>query len=324
MKRSSLSLLAGACAVAMPLLIDAQPAAMPTLGHAVGYYDSRLRRVVVVGESGDPTGDARDRVWSWNGATWDLVAGSGPSGRTNAGAAYDRARRRAVVAGGARKGADGQWQVVGDTWMSSDGTWARGGDIPARDHNTLVETRDGGVLMFGGIGGDRAAPWPTDTWELRDAAWVRVATEGPGGRGRTAMALDRARNEVVLFGGVSPPAADQSQTFLADTWIWNGTSWRKAAEGGPRGRYAHAMTYDERRRVVLLYSGAGSHKGAPLADLWQWDGRAWSEIPLSGTTPGHRYQPVMVYDAARDRTVLVGGLGGHDDTWEWDGTRWRR
>jgi hypothetical protein len=32
----------------------------------------------------------------------------------------------------------------------------------------------------------------------------------------------------------------------------------------------------------------------------------------------------MVYDAVRDRTVLVGGLGGHDDTWEWDGQRWHR
>jgi hypothetical protein len=32
----------------------------------------------------------------------------------------------------------------------------------------------------------------------------------------------------------------------------------------------------------------------------------------------------MVYDAARDRTVLYGGIGGPADTWEWDGFRWRR
>jgi hypothetical protein len=84
------------------------------------------------------------------------------------------------------------------------------------------------------------------------------------------------------------------------------------------------MVFDERRGVVWLYSGAAAHKGAPLSDMWQWNGTRWSEVALTGPTPGHRYQPVMVYDAARDRTVLYGGIGGPADTWEWDGFRWRR
>ena len=42
-------------------------------------------------------------------------------------------------------------------------------------------------------------------------------------------------------------------------------------------------------------------------------------LRLAGPTPGHRYQPVMVYDRARNRTVLYGGIGGASDTWEWDG-----
>ena len=99
------------------------------------------------------------------------------------------------------------------------------------------------------------------------------------------------------------------------------------AEGG-RGRSSRTLCarhgLRRRRGVVLLYSGAGAHKGTPLEDLWQWDGTTWTEIPLTGPTPGHRYQPVMVYDAARDRTVLVGGLGGHADTWEWNSARWHR
>ena len=68
------------------------------------------------------------------------------------------------------------------------------------------------------------------------------------------------------------------------------------------------MAYDERAGIVLLYGGAAAHRDAPLSDMWQWDGARWTEIPLTGATPGHRYQPVMVYDRARDRTVLVGGL----------------
>jgi hypothetical protein len=129
----------------------------------------------------------------------------------------------------------------------------------------------------------------------------------------------------VLFGGASePPGANQPQTFYNDTWIWNGERWRQAAEGGPPGRYAHGMVFDERAGVVLLYSGAAAHRGVPLSDMWRWDGERWTEIPLTGPTPGHRYQPVMVYDRARDRTVLYGGIGGPNDTWEWDGRRWRQ
>ena len=91
--------------------------------------------------------------------------------------------------------------------------------------------------MYGGIPADRSGSWPSDTWELQTGAWKRVATEGPPGRGRAALAHDRRLRRVVLFGGVSAPSGtNQSQT--------------------------------------------------------------WTEIRLTGPTPGHRYQPVMVYDRA--------------------------
>jgi hypothetical protein len=122
---------------------------------------------------------------------------------------------------------------------------------------------------------------------------------------------------------VGAPGADGSQQFLDDTWTWDGARWTRVATGGPRGRYAHAMVFDEKAGVVLLYGGAAAHRNAPLSDMWRWDGTRWTEIALTGPTPGHRYQPVMVYDRARDRTVLYGGIGGQTDTWEWDGRSWR-
>ncbi len=299
-------------------------ASVPRTDHAVGYYDPGLRRVVLIGNAGDPTDAGRDKVWSWSGTRWEIVTEQGPPGRTNAGAAYDAGRGVAVVAGGARKSNGSTWEIVGDSWLGDRASWRRIGDIAARDHQALVEDGAGGVLMFGGIPADRSAPWPPDTWQLKGDGWTRVATDGPAGRGRTALAFDRARGHVVLFGGVSGPSGpDQAQTFFDDTWIWDGKAWKKAASGGPRGRYAHAMVFDERAGVVLLYSGAAAHRDAPLGDMWQWDGRSWTEIALTGPTPGHRYQPVMVYDRARQRTVLYGGIGGPADTWEWDGRSWR-
>jgi hypothetical protein len=298
----------------------------PRTDHSLGFYDLRRRRVVLVGGAGDPKHGDRDTVWSWSGTRWELVTDAGPPGRVNAGAAYDARREKAVVAGGSRKAVDGAtWEVVADAWEGDRNGWRQIADISARDHQSLVENDRGGVLMFGGIPADRSGLWPTDTWELQSGTWKRIATEGPPGRGRSALAYDSRRRQVVLFGGASaPPGPNQPQTFFNDTWIWNGERWRLAAEGGPRGRYAHGMVFDERAGVVLLYSGAAAHRDAPLSDMWRWDGERWTEIPLTGPTPGHRYQPVMVYDRARDRTVLYGGIGGPSDTWEWDGQRWRQ
>ena len=296
----------------------------PATDHAVGYYDERLQRVVLVGGAGDPKPGDRDKVWSWSGTRWERVTDEGPAGRVNASAAYDARRGRAVVAGGSRK-ADGNWEVVGDSWWSDEGGWRKIADIAPRDHHSLVEDGRGGILLFGGIPADRSGPWPADTWTLQDDDWKRLASDGPPGRGRAALVYDRKRGRVVLFGGVSaPPGPKQPQIFFSDTWTWNGGRWHKAADGGPRGRYAHGMVFDERAGVVLLYSGAAAHRDAPLTDMWQWDGARWSEIRLEGPTPGYRYQPVMVYDRARDRTVLIGGLAGANDTWEWDGRAWRQ
>jgi len=320
--------------VAVQMLAAAERAPAPAQGpgvtRGIAYYDPTLQRVVLVAGPGQARAGDRDRVWSWTGARWEPMPDSGPAARTNAAAAYDARRRVAVVSGGARRSAADStvFEVVAETWEQRAGAgWQRmaGSELRPLDHQSMVyDERRQAVLMFGGILGDRSV-WPSETWELRPGGWVRVATEGPAGRGRTALAYDKVRRQVVLFGGVgAPPGPNQPQPFFNDTWVWDSTSWRKVAEGGPRARYAHGMVYDERAGVVLLYSGAAAHRGAPLSDMWQWDGRQWTEISLTGPTPGYRYQPIMVYDRARGKTVLYGGIdGGKDDTWEWDGRQWR-
>ena len=302
----------------------------PRTRRVLGYYDTALRRVVVVGGPEQLRGvPRRDRVWSWTGARWEAMSDSGPPRAGNAAVAYDPRRAMALFTGGARVAADDTTiTIVGESWQGGTRGWhpMSGADITARDHHAMVfdEARQT-LLLFSGLWGDRSDPWPNDTWALRPEGWVRVATEGPLGRGRMGLAYDARRRQVVLFGGAgAAPGPGQEQPFFGDTWVWEGTAWRKVAEGGPRGRYAHGMVYDERAGVVLMYSGAAAHRGAPLEDMWQWDGERWTEISLTGPTPGHRYSPVMVYDRARGVTALYGGSDdGLDAVWEWDGRGWK-
>lgn len=301
----------------------------PGASHAVGYYHPGLCRVVLIGGPGQPRAGTREQVWGWGDTGWEHFPESGPEARGNASAAYDTQRNLAIVTGGIRQSAtdSATWEIIADTWEGGTYGWRRisGTEISPRDHHSMVyDERLKEIILFGGIPADRSEPWPGDTWVLRSEGWIRIAKEGPAGRARSAMVYDNKRKQVVLFGGVGEPAGtDQSQIFYNDTWIWEGAAWRKVAEGGPHGRYAHGMVFDEHAGVVLLYSGAAAHSGAPLSDMWQWDGVRWAEIQLTGPAPGHRYQPVMVYDRARARTVLYGGLqSASDDTWEWDGRHW--
>jgi hypothetical protein len=321
--------------VLLAALLQAPPreqlhrAPTPRLSHAVGYYDPTAQRVFLVGDSAQPRAPAHDRVWSWSGARWELVTESGPVARTSAAAAFDERQGTAVVTGGTRQRRDtAVYESIAESWLGRATSWQSltATDMSPRDHHSMVyDASRGSVLLFGGSTYGTHGPWPTDTWELGASGWMRIATDGPSGRARSAMVYDSRRGEVVLFGGVGE-ALDGVQTFHGDTWIWKAGRWRRVATDGPRGRYAHGMVFDARAGVVLMYSGAGAHRGAPLSDMWQWDGSRWTEIALPGPTPGYRYQPVMVYDVARERTVLYGGYGASGsslyDTWEWNGARW--
>ena len=57
---------------AQPASTDQQrtSAQAPRTDH-VGFYDSRLRRIVLVGGPRDPKQDDHDKVWSWSGTGWE-------------------------------------------------------------------------------------------------------------------------------------------------------------------------------------------------------------------------------------------------------------
>jgi murein DD-endopeptidase MepM/ murein hydrolase activator NlpD len=129
------------------------------------------------------------------------------------------------------------------------------------------------------------------------------------------MAFDEKRGVMVVFGGASANGG------LGDTWTWDGTDWTLMPTSvAPAPRSSHAMAYDGKRKVIVLFGG-----GYYLNDTWVWNGTSWSPKNPSTKPPG-RWGHVMVYDAAREQVVMFGGVGssGTDlgDTWTWDGSNW--
>ncbi len=210
-----------------------------------------------------------------------------------------------------------------------------GAAAPGRDAGATIGVRNahamandshrGRIVLFGGAD---ASAVRGDTWEWNGTRWARVSLTGPQPRTFPAMAYDSRRRRIVLFGGnrvlfgADPPAND---TFLDDTWEWDGRKWVRVATSGPPARAEAAIAFDEGRGHVLLFGGYRRVDGKirRLGDTWEWDGARWVAIPVAGPSP--RNGAAQVFDPRRGAIVLVGGRaeqGTSAETWEWNGARW--
>lgn len=192
----------------------------------------------------------------------------------------DRARGRVVLFGGGRC-CTGDcfylgWCNKGDTWEWSGQQW----DIvhvphppPGRMRHAMTydEIRSQVVLFGGGIpssdfdGSGLFLDGDQQTWVYDGDSWTPVADAGPSPRWRHAMAYDANRGVTVLFGGED--TADDERRFHGDTWEWDGEHWGLVTSDGPSPRSGHAMTYDRRRRGVLLLGGDDG-VAYPSTQLW--------------------------------------------------------
>ena len=149
---------------------------------------------------------------------------------------------------------------------------------------------------------------------------------------RPAAAFDSGRGVTVLFGGTS--GIDFAHTWSPETYEYDGTSVSNPSSSGP-GRHSHAMAYDARHSVTVLFGGVGERPPGEPTDLgtnetWLWNGSTWSQACTTGcTAPPARFDHAMAYDSARGRVVVFGGVPNGDpfvtrleDTWEWDGSTW--
>lgn len=115
-----------------------------------------------------------------------------------------------------------------------------------------------------------------------------------------------------------------------------------AQEWTPRNgmpqRVQAAITFDAARGHLLLFGGnpvsanvaLGGFPTMNFGDTWRLEPTGWREV-RTAHTPGARAMASMVFDVARQRVVLFGGIATNStpfpgdavsDTWEFDGTDW--
>ena len=197
------------------------------------------------------------------------------------------------------------------------------------DATLLVDRNTGRLLMFGGgeardlwsFGLDDSSGWRPEPW----------AGYGPFGT-PSGNDYDPHRNRLFAFTGGCVPSRGETIKWLWDLVLDEAQVWSCATIPGPNppGRCDFSLMYDPARDRVLIFGGLylpnrTSSMLYPEDDLWSFSLRdsSWTQLQPHGT-PGPRAYAKALYDARRDRMLLVGGCrGGYDtcqptltDTWE--------
>jgi hypothetical protein len=96
------------------------------------------------------------------------------------------------------------------------------------------------------------------------------------------------------------------------------TAWQLLDDGDPSG-IGHVVVYDTSRQVAVRL-GAGSTSRPALT--WELVEDAWTRRMLEQPTPWRTGAACAAYDSDRNVMVAFGGVGGSDETWEYDGVQW--
>jgi hypothetical protein len=233
--------------------------------------------------------------------------------------AYDSLRDVMVVYGG--RGIPTTY--LSDTWEFTGSNWVQRTPVnspgPVTGHSLVYDPIRARTVLFGGHTGTVYSPF---TWEWDGTNWQLVLTAvnpNPSPRNYHATAWDSTRGVVVLFGGWN------GTTAFNQTWEYNGATWlQRTLTASPPGRQNHGMCYDSARQRMVVFGGW--NPSGYRNDTWEWDGTNAGWVPrASVTVPTVRRGHLMTYDAARGRSVVVGGHAGagpNAETWEWDGNNW--
>ncbi|MEO0593920.1 MAG: hypothetical protein AAFZ38_10095 [Myxococcota bacterium] len=264
-----------------------------------------------------------DDTWLWNGRSWTAITvNRRPPGRNGHSLAYDEARGRIVLFGGASNGEGCRTEAtfaLRDTWVWDGAGWSDRSSVsspgPRSGHTMVYDVARERVVLFGGRETEDdqlRSREVNDTWVWDGSSWSleEMSSSAISARSEHAMVYDRARGETLVFGGRSrDPGSDCDSSRLCDGLFgWNGSTWELKNSPGPRpsGRFGASLVYDEAEQRVLLFGGARG--GSYLDDVWSWSGDGWTRIGLGVDEVAYQSSAVG-FEPSTQEVVAFGGGG---------------
>lgn len=296
-------------------------------GSAFAYDSVRGHAVLYGGLRGSPVNGTpllTNETWTWDGTAWTQLAVTGPQAVQNAGAAFDVARGVMVLYGGGTS-TSGLGSATNKIWEWNGTAWTQvGGGTAATGHAVAYVPENGGVISFGGGSTSFTGSNPLgNVGRWNGAVWTELAIHGPRARTDHGMVYNTLRQRPQVIGGYY---SDGGPDFIPtqDMWEWNGTKWTQV--GGAPYRYRGATAFDSARNANVFFGGETVPGYLATADTYEKASvGGWVNQAVAG--PSARKWPTMVFDSARNVSVLFGGgmqtgnaLIG--DTWEWNGAAW--
>jgi len=296
----------------------ATPATQPTARRAAGAaFDFTQASALLFG--GLQTGNVNlDDTWAYDGATWtQLTPATVPPPRWGHRMVLDSRRARIVMFGGRSPTLTA---TANDTWEWNGTDWTQvmtaNAPSPRAFYSMAFDERRGKVVLFGTQSGSTFAGGD-ETWEYDGTDWALIPTPTtPPGLETPAMAYDKGRGVVVMFGGWN----GQSGTLYNSTWEYDGNEWtQRATPTAPIARYRASCVYDDARGRIVVYGGFGN--ATALTDTWEYDGNDWTQVANIG--PVMSTEGMMAYDVVRQQSYFFGGSGPtgiSNETWNYTGT----
>jgi hypothetical protein len=255
-------------------------------------------------------------LWSYDGSQWTPIVGQGaaPAPRGYPVASFDEQLGVMVIAGGI-----GITALPQDTFHFDGTTWTKSpGFTPSLVTSAMAyDARSGNHIAFGSSIISQSA---TFRYNATTRTWTELTLSlVPPRRDHPAMAYDRVRQRIVLFGGSTPTAAPLNDTWEYDSSVAPNGAWTQVTVSNPPpARSEASMVFDESRGRVVM-TGGRSSTTAFFADVWEWDGLTWTRRTPETNGPVATSSARMVFDLDRARIVMFGGRNVTNplaDLWE--------